>query len=108
MRLFGFEITRAKKQAFPLVPGSSALPVSPSSWFNIIRESFPGAWQRNQEIRLDNVMTYAAVYACVTLIAQDIGKLCLELLAKDSNDIWTETENPAFSPVIRKPNHYQT
>ena len=42
------------------------------------------------------------------LIAQDIGKVCLRLVTEDANGIWTETENPAFSPVLRKPNRYQT
>jgi HK97 family phage portal protein len=27
---------------------------------------------------------------------------------KDAHGIWKETENPAFSPVLRKPNRYQT
>lgn len=111
MKLLGFEITRAK--AVPNVPGNNVPGLLPphsgyGGWWNVIRESFPGAWQRNVEIRLDNVMTYAAVYACVTLIAQDIGKLCLNLVQSDEDDIWTEVENPAFSPVLRKPNHFQT
>lgn len=101
---FGYQITKAPPPTGPLLPPNAGI----SNWWNVIRESFPGAWQRNVEIRLDNVMTYAAVYACVTLISQDIGKLCLELLAKDANDIWTKTESPAFSPVLRKPNHFQT
>jgi len=110
MKLLGFDITRSK--AVPNIPGNDGtlLPTGAghSGWFNIIRESFTGAWQRNREIRLDNVMTYASVYACVTLIAQDVGKLCLDLYYKDENDIWEEEENPAYSPVLRKPNHFQT
>jgi HK97 family phage portal protein len=27
---------------------------------------------------------------------------------KDKNGIWNEVESPSFSPVLRKPNHYQT
>lgn len=106
---FGFEITR-KAAPPPALPSGPLLPPNAgiSNWWSVIREAFPGAWQRNVEIRLDNVMTFSAVYACVTLIAQDIGKLCLDLVEKDKNDIWTETENPAFSPVLRKPNHFQT
>src|SRR5262252_9722215 len=104
MKLFGFELTIRK--AVPNTPGYTGTLLPPyagyGNWFNAIRESFPGAWQRNVEIRLDNVMTFSAVYACTTLIAQDIGKLCLNLMQKDSNDIWNETENPAFSPVLRK------
>jgi phage portal protein BeeE len=111
MRLFGFEITRVK-QTVPNVPGNTGTLLPPyagyGNWFNAIRESFPGAWQRNVEIRLDNVMTFSAVYACTSLISADIGKLCLNLVAKSSDDVWQETENPAYSPVLRKPNHFQT
>jgi phage portal protein BeeE len=111
MRVFGYDVTVRK--ATPNVPGNTPTLLPPYSgfggWFNVIRESFPGAWQRNVEIRLDNVMTFSAVYACVTLIAQDIGKLCLDLVQRSpEDDVWEETENPAFSPVLRKPNHFQT
>src|SRR5262245_14573890 len=113
MRLLGYDIS-ITKAAVPVtdLPADLKPLVAPYSgyggWFNIVRESFPGAWQRNVDIRLDNVMTFAAVYACVTLISQDIGKLCLDLVEKDADDIWHPTENPAFSPVLRKPNHFQT
>ena len=75
---------------------------------SIIHEPFSGAWQRNIEVNADTALSYSAVYACVTLIASDIGKLRLRLVQQDSNGIWTETENPAYSPVLRKPNRYQT
>jgi len=112
MRLFGFEITISKALAVPNAVGDVTTLLPPyagyGGWFNTIRESFPGAWQRNVEIRLDNVMTFSAVYACTTLIAQDIGKLCLNLVQKTEDDVWEETTNAAFSPVLRKPNHFQT
>lgn len=103
MRLFGFEITRATTKQLQSVDSSR------SGWFPIIRESFPGAWQTNTEVSLDSVLTYAAVYACVTLIASDVGKLRVRLVARQGDDdVWVETTNPAYSPVLRKPNHYQT
>jgi HK97 family phage portal protein len=74
----------------------------------IVREPFTGAWQQNAAIPLDTVLSYWAVFACVTLIASDIAKLRLRLVAIDDEGIWTETTNPAFSPVLRKPNRYQT
>ena len=84
-------------------------PLSPSSggWWPVIRESFTGAWQNNVEIRAQDVLTYSAVYACVSLIAGDIAKLCLRLVQQDTDGVWTETESPAFSPVLRRPNRYQ-
>jgi len=77
-------------------------------WWTVVKEAFTGAWQQNVEVRADNVLTYFAVFACTTLIASDIGKLCLRLVKQDDNGIWTETESPSFSPVLRKPNHFQT
>jgi HK97 family phage portal protein len=77
-------------------------------WPLIVREPFTGAWQLNQSLPLESVTAYSAVYACVTLIASDIGKLRLRLVAQDQYGIWTETQSPAFSPVLRKPNRYQT
>lgn len=77
-------------------------------WFPFIRESFPGAWQQNVEVRQDLVLANWVVFACMTLIAGDIGKLRLLLVEKDEHGIWSETESAAFSPVLRKPNRYQT
>ena len=105
MRIFGIDITRAKPSAVNLVPPTSA---ARDTWHPIIREPFTGAWQQNQEIPATTALSYFAVYACVTLIATDIGKLRLRLVAQDDDGIWTETTNPAYSPVLRKPNRYQT
>jgi HK97 family phage portal protein len=78
-----------------------------SSWWPTIREPSTGAWQRNQEWTTDTILSYHAVYACVTLIASDIGKLRPRLVVADEDDIWSETSSPAFSPVLRKPNRFQ-
>jgi HK97 family phage portal protein len=89
--------------------GGSLVPASSSSTFlGFIRESFAGAWQRNVVIDNDrNLLAFSAVYACITLIANDIGKLRLKLMER-SDGVWEETtESPAFNPVLRKPNHYQ-
>lgn len=97
MRLpFGFEIVRRSTQ---VVNGRGG-------WHQIIREPFAGAWQRNREITADSVAAFHAVYACVTLIANDIGKLKMRLV-ENRGGIWRATSNPAYSPVLRKPNRYQ-
>lgn len=102
MRIGPFTIARTKSLTLrPLSPTANG-------WFPFIRESFAGAWQQNVEVRAQDVLTYSAVYACVSLIAGDIAKLCLRLVEQDADGIWTETDNPAFSPVLRKPNRYQT
>jgi HK97 family phage portal protein len=77
-------------------------------WYSIIREPFTGAWQRDVEVRLVDVLTHPTVFACVSLIASDIAKMRPRLVALTGDGIWSETESPAFSPVLRKPNRYQT
>jgi len=107
MRLLGFDISRAPRRrakGLPMVTDTSAFG---GGWYRIF-ESFPGAWQRNVQYTTDNVLTFAAVYSCVTLIAQDIAKLCIDLVQLDADGIWQETYSAAFSPLLRKPNHYQT
>lgn len=100
MRLFGLTITRTK--AGPPVPVSE----NRGGWFRIM-ESFTGAWQRNVTVDFNSVLSYHAIYACITLIAADISKLGVKLVRKDKDGIWNEEENPAYSPVLRKPNRYQ-
>jgi HK97 family phage portal protein len=77
-------------------------------WWPIVFESFKGAWQSNVEINHDAVMAQATVFSCITLAASDGGKLRLKLTEMNGDGIWLETSSPAFSPVLRKPNHYQT
>lgn len=102
MRLLGFNISRTTKAAPPV-------PVSEnrgSAWFRIL-ESYTGAWQANVTVDFNTVLSNHAVFACMTLIASDISKLRVKLVEQDANGIWTETESPAFSPVLRKPNRFQ-
>jgi HK97 family phage portal protein len=101
VRILGLNISRATAMQ-PPTSGAGG------GWWPVVRESFTGAWQQNVDVSPDSVLAYFAVYACITLIASDIGKLYLRLVSKDANGIWTETDNPAFSPVLRKPNRYQT
>lgn len=96
----GFALRKALE---PFIGPVSSL----SSWWPVVRESFPGAWQQNIEVRTDSVLAFHAVFACITLIAADIGKLRARLVELDDDHVWSEIENGAFSPVLRKPNRYQ-
>lgn len=91
---------------------TKAIPLQPLSgrggWWSVIRESYMGAWQRNDEVNMDTVLTYFAVYACLRLISTDIGKCCLRLVEQDADGVWTETKSSSFSPLLRRPNRYQT
>jgi len=76
-------------------------------WWPLIRESFGGAWQKNVTVDARAMFAFHAIFACITLIASDIAKLRVKLVEL-AGGIWTETTNPAFSPVLRKPNPWQT
>jgi len=99
MNILGFQIVRTEK---------SLSSVPSRGWVSIIREAFAGAWQKNVEIRKDSVLSNHAVFGCQTLISSDVAKLRVKLVMKDENGIWSETTSPAYSPVLRKPNHFQT
>lgn len=103
MQLFGLELRRVTKQKLPLQAVDNRM-----GWWPVIQESTTGAWQQNIEVRLDTVLTHPTVFSCITLIGSDIGKLGLCLKEKQDDDIWIDAESAAFSPVLRKPNHYQT
>lgn len=100
MRLLGLDITRSKAAA------PAPVPPRRGGWHTIL-ESFPGAWQRNVEVRFDSVLSNHADFACRTLIASDISKLRPKLVRNVGAEVWEETTNPAYSPVLRKPNHFQ-
>lgn len=98
MRLFGLTITREK--AFAPVAAQAG-------WHPLVREGQPGDWQRNIEVRLDSVLAHSTVFRCISLIASDVAKMRLRLVAQDADGIWSETDSPAYSPVLRKPNRWQ-
>lgn len=99
----GLSVQRTKALTPDLFPVESN-----RGWWPLIRESFTGAFQQNIDVRMTDVLTYPTAWACVTLIASDISKMCVYLTQPTSEDIWEQVENPAFSPVLRKPNRYQT
>ncbi len=106
MRVFGLDISRAPRVASPIPTPPGTLG---GGWFSVVREPWTGAWQQNAApVTAPNALAYFAVYGCVTLIAADIGKLHLRLVAQNDDGVWEETTNPAYSPVLRSPNRYQT
>ncbi len=55
----------------------------------------------------DQIVRQPTVFACLTLISNDIGKLRPKLM-EQANRIWREVTSPAFSPLLRRPNRFQT
>ena len=83
----------------------SLSPVSGGSAWRIL-EPFMGAWQRNIELSKEDMLSFHAVFACVSIISKDIGKLPLELRKKDGS-VWVKTKDKDL-PFFEKPNHFQT
>jgi HK97 family phage portal protein len=104
--LFGFEISRTKAVTSVTTQGTLAT-VSNRGWYRIL-ESWAGAWQHNVEVTVGNVSTNPTLFTCVTLIAGTVAKMRLRLVQQDRAGIWNEVDVPAFSPVLKQPNHYQT
>lgn len=93
--------------------GATDVPVSAldgAGWWTNVLESFGGAWQRNIVVESErNLLAFSAVYACVSMISQDIAKLRIRLMRYEDSGIWVELNRQSpFWPVLRKPNSYQT
>ena len=95
-------LTRAAPSG-PLAPARGS-----GGWLPIIREPYSGAWQQNAEITPDSALRKPAVYPCVSLNASDIPKLTLRLAADGPPGNWTPRVRAPFSPVLARPNRYQT
>ena len=116
MKLFGRELTLRRKAAVPAMSASTAAalmnPVRTSSGIlGFVRESFAGAWQRGivEPETTRNVLAFSAVYACVTLIANDIAKLRPRLISRDrASGVSVEVpDGSPFARVLARPSHYQ-
>ncbi len=99
MKIFGFDIS--VKKAMHTVSDYRG------GWRRIL-EPFTGAWQQNVEEKRGDLITYPTLYACLNRISSDIGKLPYTLQQTNQNGTSTTVENPAYSPVLRKPNAFQT
>lgn len=100
MKIFGLSITRVKA----LNHIGSTLR---QGWRRIL-EPFSGAWQMNVEEKRGDLVTYPTLFACIYRISSDIGKLPFRLRQRNTAGIWQDVSNPAYDPVLRKPNGFQT
>jgi HK97 family phage portal protein len=99
MKIFGFTITREK--------ALNALNQYRDG-FRRILEPFQGAFQQNVEEKRGDLLTYPTLYACIFRISSDVAKLPFTLQEKLKSGVSTETTNSAYSPVLNKPNGFQT
>ncbi len=76
-------------------------------WNRLMGDHSTGSWQRDIRLSFDEASQHPAVFACMSVIANDISKCRPRLMQFTSDSIWEETANPAYSPVVTKPNSYQ-
>lgn len=41
----------------------------------MVQEPYMGAWQKNDELTREDLAAHPAVFSCISLISQDIGKM---------------------------------
>lgn len=85
---------------------TNAQPVNGGGW-QTIGDVTTGAWQKNQEIEVskNDQMRHHAVFACMSLITRDIGKLKIKT-KKKVKGVSQETDS-RVKKILGKPNHYQ-
>lgn len=88
-------------------PRGLVSPHADGVWHDITPAQPPGYFQMDINVRPETVLSYPAVFSCCSLIYNDIGKLRTRLMELQPSGIWKESANPAYSPVLRRPNHYQ-
>ena len=94
------------KQMAGLTPVSTMY----SGLLGYVRESYPGAWQNGVTVETPkNILAFSAVYACISLIANDVSKMCLQLMHEADSGVDEEVSiSSPYARVLRKPNAYQT
>ena len=90
-----------KKKAATVTP----VPSGSGGWIPLIREADSGAWQRSETVEVETALGHSAVFACASLIANDLGKLPIRITAKKKG-VWVEV-NHELSKLFRKPNGHQ-
>lgn len=75
-------------------------------------EPFTQAWQRgleNSGARDPSLLAFSGVYACVTIISQDIAKLPARLIRLLDDEVTEKPDRASpYHRLLRKPNSYQT
>lgn len=80
--------------------------VSNGGGWSTVFEPFTGAWQRNIELKREDLLSFHAVFSCISAISKDIGKLPLEL-RKKNGAIWVKATDKKLQ-FLEKPNRFQT
>lgn len=66
-------------------------------------------FQTDKKYSRDDILQNPIVFACAAQPAKDVAKLCPQLKEWNEKDgMWLVVRSPAFTPVLRKPNSFQT
>lgn len=111
MALFGWGERKANQEAMAKkiedLETKYAQAVDDRGWSRIF-DWTPGAWQTHHPYeKKDSVLTHPTVFACQTLIANDMAKLPF-YVQKLVDDIWTIDPEHQYAGLLRRPNAYQT
>lgn len=77
-----------------------------NDWLPIINEPYTGAWQKNDELKRTDLTSFHAVFACVSLIAADVGKL--RIRTKSVQDGVLLPAKSRSQAILHRPNKHQT
>ena len=80
--------------------------ISLGSSFLPIHEPYTGAWQKGDELKRTDLTSFHAVFACVSLIASDVGKLRIH--TKSIQDGVLLPAKSRTQSILKKPNKHQT
>lgn len=75
--------------------------------FSYVHEPYAGAWQQNMEIKPKTVLSYYAVFSCISLISSDIAKMPPRLMKQDSNGVRREIKTGKIASLYSRPNAFQ-
>ena len=79
---------------------------SGGGWTSLFGGGFHANFQTDVKYSKEDLAAHPAVFSCVTLISQDIGKMGIQLKKKQGN-ILVDVPIPKDLMVLKKPNHYQ-
>lgn len=83
--------------------------VNDRTWTRIF-DFLPGRWQQDTPLdREDSVISHPIVYACISRLASDVGKLCPRTQSLDpASGVWSNRNMPRFLNLLYRPNAYQS
>lgn len=109
MNIFGISVRSPFVKAATVCSVPTSDCGSAWGWYGAIQEWFSGAWQNNAPyVRRENVIAFAAVYACVNRIASDIAKMPINLMRETDSGVLDPAVMSPLKAVLVKPNTFQT